>query len=155
MHGYNQGSHTVRDLVCSVQPEIFLLQEHWLTPANLCRFDENFPQYMCFGSSAMGSIVESGVLRGRPFGGVMTLIHRKLQTITRVVCVTERIVIIIVGDLVIANVYLPCVGVTDRLFICDEMFNTMSSYLDTFPNFVKIIGGDFNTDLDSKNSISD
>jgi len=77
MHGYNQGSHTVRDLILSRKPAVFLLQEHWLTAANLSKFESNFPQYMCFGSSAMSSDVQSGVLRGRPFGGVMTLVDNR------------------------------------------------------------------------------
>jgi len=47
MHGFNQGSHTVRDLANDVKPDVVLLQEHWLTPANLYRLDENFPQYVC------------------------------------------------------------------------------------------------------------
>ena len=74
-HGYNQGCHTVRDLVLDRKPDIFILQEHFLTPNNLCKFEENFPTYICAGSSAMNSCVESGVLRGRPFGGVMILVN--------------------------------------------------------------------------------
>ena len=58
MHGFNHGSHTVRDLALSRQP----LQEHWLTPANLDKLHELFPQYLCFCSSAMRSAVESGPL---------------------------------------------------------------------------------------------
>ena len=105
MHGYNQGSHAVRDLTLSTMPEIILLQEHWLTPAQLSKFDYDFSQYMCIGSSAMRSAVEAGVLRGRPFGGVMTSISRKLQKYTKIVCTGERYVIVIVGSLLICNVY--------------------------------------------------
>ena len=35
MHGYNQGFTTVKDLSSSMKPDVFLLQEQWLTPANL------------------------------------------------------------------------------------------------------------------------
>ena len=35
MHGYNQGVTTVSDLVESRSPDLIMLQEHWLTPANL------------------------------------------------------------------------------------------------------------------------
>ena len=59
MHGFNQGSHSVRDLALSSEPDVFLVQEHWLTPANLSKFDDNFPSYQCFGSSAMVSCVET------------------------------------------------------------------------------------------------
>jgi len=38
----------------------------------------------------MSSAVEAGVLRGRPFGGVISLISRKLQNYTKVVCTGER-----------------------------------------------------------------
>lgn len=75
MHGFNQGSHTVRDLALSKQPEVFLLQEHWLTPANLDKLHELLPQYLCFCSSAMRSSVESGLLYGRPFGGVAIYVN--------------------------------------------------------------------------------
>ena len=108
MHGYNQGSHTVRDLMLSMKPDVFLLQEHWLTPMKLSSFDNDFSQYMCFGSSAMSSCVESGVLRGRPFGGVMTLVSRKLSLCTKIICASDRFVIVTVGNLLIVNVYMPC-----------------------------------------------
>ena len=42
MHGFNQGRHTVRDLSHSLAPYVFLLQEHWLTPANMSRFEDEF-----------------------------------------------------------------------------------------------------------------
>ena len=50
-----------------------MLQEHWLTPDDMLKFDQNFPDYICFGDSAVVNTVSSGVLRGRPFGGVVTL----------------------------------------------------------------------------------
>ena len=66
MHGYSQGSHSVRDLILSAKPDVFLLQEHWLTPCNLHKFEDDFPQYLCFAASAMRKCLESGVLYGRP-----------------------------------------------------------------------------------------
>jgi len=48
IHGFNQRSHTGRDLVLDVKSDIFLLQEHWLTPANLSKFEHSFPQYNVF-----------------------------------------------------------------------------------------------------------
>ena len=62
MHGYNQGFTTVSDLSSSMKPDVFLLQEHWLTPANLCKFDNCSSDYFAFGSSAMSSCVENGSL---------------------------------------------------------------------------------------------
>ncbi len=113
MHGYNQGYQTVRDLVCDVKPDIFLLQEHWLTPSNLNKFEHDFVEYVCIGSSAMSAAVESGVLRGRPFSGVMTLVNKKHEKYVKVVCAADRYAVVVVGDLLILNVYLPCDGTND------------------------------------------
>jgi len=38
-----QGSHTVRDMMLSDNFDIFILQEHWLTPFNLYKFNDSFP----------------------------------------------------------------------------------------------------------------
>jgi len=103
MHGYNQGFQTTRDLRCSVEPSLVLLQEHWLTPANLYKFSENFPKYSSFDSSAMSSTVATGVLYGRPFEGVMTLVNKRLQNHTTIVCAAERYVAVTVGNLSIFN----------------------------------------------------
>ena len=78
LHGFNQGRPVLRELMDNKAPDIILLQEHWLTPANLCYFDSNFPEYIAIGISAMESCIEQGPLRGRPFGGVTTLIKRSL-----------------------------------------------------------------------------
>jgi len=68
----------IRDLISASEVDIFMLQEHWLTPANLSLDLTNYPEYVCFGSSAMQACVEQGVLRGRPFGSVMTPVNRRL-----------------------------------------------------------------------------
>jgi len=115
VHGYNQGSHTVRDLILSRKPAAFLIQEHWLTPANLSKFEFNYPQYMCFGSSAMSSDVESGVLRGRRSNDL--IVDKSLSACTKIICASDRYVIVIIGNLLIINVYMPCAGTTNRVFI--------------------------------------
>ena len=154
MRGFNSGCEMIRDLISASDVDIFMLQEHWLTPANLSRFDDYYPEYVCFGSSAMHACVEQGVLRGRPFGGVMTLVNRRLQNIARVVCAEERYVIVIVGDMLLINVYLPCAGTADRQFIYDEVFCNLVSWIDNYPDHTLILGGDFNVDLDKICSVS-
>ena len=47
MHGFNQGIHTVRNMVLSSNIDIFMLQEHWLTLSNLYKFNYCFPGYTC------------------------------------------------------------------------------------------------------------
>jgi len=34
MHGYNQGVIVVSDIIGVMFPDIIMVQEHWLTPAN-------------------------------------------------------------------------------------------------------------------------
>ena len=92
--------------------------------------------------------VEQGVLRGRPFGGVMILVSNGLQKITRVICATDRYVVVAVGFTLFVNVYFPCVGSVDRLFIYEELIDNLSVCLNNFPTYKLVIGGDFNTDLD-------
>jgi len=46
--------------------DVFMLQEHWLTPSNMYKFGDDCPGFISFGSSAMGSAIESGPLYGRP-----------------------------------------------------------------------------------------
>ena len=42
MRGFHQGPVVVDDLIVSHNPDVFVLQEHWLTPANLHLFDSHF-----------------------------------------------------------------------------------------------------------------
>ena len=37
LHGFNQGSHGIKDLVSTLMPDVIMVQEHWLTPDNLCK----------------------------------------------------------------------------------------------------------------------
>ena len=147
MHGFNQGCHTVRDLINESRPDIFLLQEHWLTPSNLGGFDIEFPRYICFGSSAMRSCVESGVLYGRPFGGVSVLVNKRLQHCTEIICSSDRFVAVIVGNVLIFNIYMPCVGTPDREIIVDQLLLEIHNYMRKYVNYYIMLGGDFNTDL--------
>ena len=72
--------------------------------------------------------VDSGILRGRPFGGVVTLINNRLRSITETICCDERYSIVRVANYFIVNVYLPCVGTSDRLLICDDMFGNILAW---------------------------
>jgi len=53
MHGFMQGLPVVEDLIASDnKPDFFLLQEYWVTLANLDKFDNYFPGYFSFCCSA-------------------------------------------------------------------------------------------------------
>ena len=153
MHGFNQGSTTIKELIESMCPDVFMLQEHWLTPANLSKFDI-FSNYFTFGCSAMNNVVESGMLVGRPFGGVIFMINNRLRHLTRTIQCCERFAVVKLGNIVVANIYLPCSGTPDRLLICHEIFSEIGMLYDDYADHNLLLAGDLNTNLDSNDCIS-
>lgn len=79
-HGFNQGCVGIDELINNCAPDIFLIQERWLTPANLRKFDV-FSRCSAFGCSVMPDTIDSGLLRGRPFGGVSILINNNIRCV--------------------------------------------------------------------------
>ena len=153
MHGFNQGYNTIAELIKVDSPDVMLLQEHWLTPANLSKFDI-FNDYFSFGCSALSESVASGILIGRPYGGVITLIKNELRNSTQTIHCADRYVLVKVHNYVLANIYLPCTGTADRLSICQDVVNEIWSWCDKFTNYHLIVAGDFNVNLDKDDIIS-
>ena len=151
MHGFNQGLSTVRDISLRSRPDIFLLQEHWLTEANLHKFDQIFTDYFFFGSPATNSS-SRGFSSGRPAGGTAVLINRLHKTFCRTLFCSNRCVIVKLFDYVIINLYLPCVGYNDRLLIIDETLHDISNCIEQYNSSVLLLGGDFNCDLDNSSA---
>ena len=147
MHGYNQGFSAINEMISTTNPDVFLCQEHWLTPANLHKFQDDFRNYLPFGSTAMSNQVEAGILKGRPFGGLMTLIKNDLRSLLKTVHSDDRFVIVKLANYLLINVYLPCVGTKDRLLICENIFENLWSWREHYPDCECIIAGDFNADL--------
>jgi len=76
------------------------------------------------------------------FGGVMTLVSRKLSLCTRIICASDRFVIVI--NLLIVNVYMPCSGTVDRLFVFEEVLNNILPWIQTYPYHTVVFGEDIN-----------
>ncbi len=152
MHGFNQGVSTIKDLIDSHKVDIFMIQEHWLTPDKLCKFKEIFPDYSGFGISALADKVESGPLIGRPFGGTMILVKNELLAVSECIHTAERFVIVRVGNILFVNVYLPCIGTANRDLISNEIFAEISAWKNKHDTCGCILAGDFNSDLDSQNA---
>jgi hypothetical protein len=89
----------------------------------------------------MADIVGAGILRGRPFGGLISMIHNDLRKFTETISCSDRMSIIKVYSRIIINIYLPCVGAVDRILICDEIFAELSSWRQQFPMCECIIAG--------------
>ena len=79
LHGFNQGSTLLKDLCDNVEPDVIFLQEHRLSSINFDKikfFARN--QYYCVASSAMENVIQSGILRGRPFGGLAFMLKNNI-----------------------------------------------------------------------------
>ena len=61
--------------------------------------------FLSFGCSAMSKCIESGMLVGCTFGGVVTLINNRLRKIVQTVHCDERFSIVIIADVLIVNVF--------------------------------------------------
>ena len=153
MHGYNQGQTAINEMIENCCPDIFLLQEHWLTPANLRKLS-SFQQYFSVGCSAMSHVVEVGMLTGRPFGGVAVLINNKLRRITRTVHCAQRYAIINIGNLLIVSAYFPCTGTANRNLIYSDLLADIGSWLDQYTSYEWVIAGDFNVDLNETDTVT-
>jgi exonuclease III len=149
MHGFNQGCSTL-DYLCSAtefNSDIVLTQESWLTPNNMCEIKSFSNRYTAFGVSAMENDIGRGVLRGRPRGGVCSLIksvYAHAVTFTR--C-TERFVALVFDNFVIINVYLPSIQSDNDLCTVQSIFAELDDIISSFPQHNLVLGGDLNTNI--------
>ena len=154
LHGYNQGLTGLYDLINLLQPDIIMIQEHWLSPGNLYKLDNISSDYFVFGSSAMNDRLTAGPLLGRPYGGTAILISKGLAKITVSVTTAERYTIVSVGHWLFINVYMPASGSVDRHDLYVDLLHELSGILLTHSDKSWMIGGDFNVDLDGNSHIS-
>ena len=77
MHGFNSGLSLAK-ILCSDYDLIFL-QEHWLLKQDLYKLDMIDSNFKSNGLSSMDQKSESGILVGRPFGGVGCLWRKNLS----------------------------------------------------------------------------
>lgn len=150
MHGFNQGHSTLDHLssISELNVDIILLQEHWLTPDNLHKIKHFSSRYTAFGISAMENDVSHGVLRGRPRGGVCSLIKSNYASAVTFNACTERYVVVCIGQLLVINVYFPTISSDRDLCTVQSMFAELDTIMERFPNHKKVFGGDFNVNLD-------
>jgi exonuclease III len=141
MHGMNQGKLAICDIIASHNPDIILMQEHWLTPANLYKLDD-FDGYYAFGSSAMNNTIVQGPLYGRPFGGVGALIKNSLRCDCETLYAGDRFLVLKIYNFIIINVYMPCDGSTDRLRLYEFILNEILVWREQFSHCSYILAGE-------------
>ena len=96
----------------------------------------------------MDKAISLGILRGRPFGGVTTLVRSDLCKHITFTKFNDRFVLLILRNLVIINVYLPSVTNNDDecrlLDVLTELQAEVSAAMVSVDNPIIILGGDFN-----------
>jgi exonuclease III len=155
LHGFNQGAPGIREIISKLEPDLIMMQEHWLTVDNLNKIDTISSNYFVFSSSAMNAAVGIGPLYGRPFGGTAILINNKHVSSTMCISTQDRLTAIKLYNWLIITVYMPCVGTLQR----DDLYNSLLIELqEIICDHIELknclIGGDFNLDLDNKSNLN-
>ena len=76
MHGFNQGETFLTKACASSAYDVICMQEHWLSSDNITKLVGVSDEYIVFGDSAMLAETSSGILYGRPYGGVAIFLRR-------------------------------------------------------------------------------
>jgi len=74
-------------------------------------------------------------------------VSNRLLHVCQSVCCSDRYVVVLIGNYIIFNLYLPCVGTIDRLSICEDIMYEIWELREQFSTRKCILAGDFNTDL--------
>ena len=81
LHGFNQGSHGIKEMISTLNPDAIMVQEHWLYLSNISKLNDISDDYFYFGSSAMDACLSAGPFYGRPFGGTAVIINKRLASV--------------------------------------------------------------------------
>ena len=129
-------------------------KKHWLSNKQLHLFQSIQAQYYAF--SGMEEAVSSGVLRGRPFGGVsiawssdlnhaiVPLSQYKHKRVVAIQLETNQ------SNIIFISVYMPFLDSRTRGICRAETIETISmieKVISDHPNHVFVIGGDLNCEL--------
>lgn len=155
LHGFNQGSPGVKNLINVLSPEIIMVQEHWLYPSNLSKLNDLSSEYISFGSSAMADVLGSGPFYGRPYGGTATLVKREFAPLVLNIISNDRLTAIKLSNWIVVNVYMPCSGTPNRQLLYSDILQEILALMSTYSGCNLLIGGDFNVNLDCHSSVSD
>ena len=129
-------------------------QEHWLTEKQFPLLQSLDAQF--FARSGMEDAVSSGILRGRPFGGVSIAWSRDLNHVITPLTKYkhERVVAVKLtttnADIVFICVYMPFLSSRNRASCITQTIETIAfieSIVEDHPQHSFVLGGDLNTEL--------
>lgn len=113
LHGFQQGKSQLLELCDS--HDIIVTQEHWLSSCDLDRISNLHSDFTVVAKSAMAEKVQTGFLRGRPFGGLAVLVKKSVSSKVKIVGVNDKcrclaVVITLHGGykILVIDVYFPC-----------------------------------------------
>ena len=144
MRGFNQCSDLLKDVTSTDDIYVICLQEHWLLPDSLVKLQQISPDYVAVSTSAMSSKVGCGPIYGRPFGGLSVVLHKSLVPHFQCVLASERLIAVTINDILLINVYMPCVGTIHRVDLIDCLVGEIESVVNDFPSHSVMLLGDFN-----------
>ena len=104
------------------------------------------PSYTVYVVSAMEWAVSNSVLRGKPYGGVATLIHKGFSTRASCVKCAERHIITVIDKVYFVNVYFPFRAPVSNVIVI-AVLDEIESVVSLQPDYCVVLGDDFNTDL--------
>lgn len=154
MHGFNQGESLLNDVCSKNLYDVIFVQEHWLSSTTLSKFNI-FNTYSSFGISAMSESCSNGILFGRPFGGVLSMVNNNISNLVTPILIKDRIVILKINEYIFINVYLPCKDnsgtYVELLF---EILSDISNTIDNLSYTGIFLGGDLNNNLSNNKEAS-
>src|SRR5437867_353117 len=150
-HGFNQGSHYLSDLLCN--NDVICIQEHWLGSVDSNKLNELNKDFSVFASSPVDAVLGRGILRGRPFGGLAIFVRATVVKKIKVVCKSDRLIVILMNNVLICNVYMPCDD--GEMFSC--ILGSICDYINNRDIMTEhyIVLGDFNCSYMNTNPLWD
>ena len=131
--------------------DIIFVKEHWLQSSQLHMFNSIDQHFVFYGKSSMDTRIASGMIRGRPFGGVGVLLRQDLGSlVTFYDCdAAGRVVVIKLENnsvnILVFGVFLPYDDHNDDyLNSLRQIFGYIESFIDMHPGYKYILLGDFN-----------
>jgi len=107
--------------------------------------------YLGFGESAMTKSTSKGILYGRPYGGVVTLIKKSLVPHCVFKLINDRVVVVQIVTTLFINVYFPCDDGSILSYdqILDILSDVISIIIEDHKYEYLFLAGDLNCDLNS------
>ena len=153
LHGFSKSSKYLKDCIHS-HGGIWMVQEHWLSESQLHKLQQLDAQFVA--RSGMEDALSSGVLRGRPFGGVSICWSPDLnQYITPTTNFKHKRVVSVELNtkdrkILLISAYMPFFDTSKREQCMIETVDALSMIellIEEHPNHEIVIGGDINTEL--------